>query len=376
VAEDKDAERELPATERKIQQAREDGNVPRSKELSSGALLIGTVLFFYGFGHHFSAALAQMMSRALSITQREVRDESMMGTRLSDLLFDALLSLAPILAFTMLLAIFSSLAIGGFNYSGKNWDFKASRLNPISGFARLFSANAAFEVAKSILKVVVIGGIAYRLMVSHLSEFPALMNMPVDRSISMAGDMAMWDAVLMALAFLLIVVVDAPYQLWKYYHDLRMNLQDMKDESKQSEGDPMLKGRIRQMQRDRARQRMMTKIPTADVVVTNPTHYSVALSYSDGLGRAPVVVAKGKGDLALRIREIAAEHKVPVIEMPPLARALYANVDLDREIPNTLFTAVAKLLAYIMTMKAGSLDSALFPDTDDIPQGMDPGVAD
>ena len=138
----------------------------------------------------------------------------------------------------------------------------------------------------------------------------------------------------------------------------------------------MLKGRIRSMQRERARQRMMSNIPTADVVVTNPTHYSVALSYSDGLGRAPVVVAKGKGELALKIREIAAEHKVPVLEMPPLARALYANVDLDREIPNTLFTAVAKLLAYIMTMKAGSLDSALFPSPDDIPEGLDPGVSD
>jgi flagellar biosynthetic protein FlhB len=373
MAQDKDTERELPATEQRIRKAREEGNLPRSRELSSGALLLSCVLFFWAFGGHFTSAITGLMQRSLSVGKRDIQEIGMMGARLGDSVIEGFLLLVPLMGFATLVAICSTLAIGGFNYSEKNYEFKASRINPIAGFARLFSANAAFEVVKAILKVVVIGLIAWRLTIGHLDDYATFMVIPVDRGIALAGEMAIWDSIFMSLAFFLIIAIDAPYQLWKYYRDLRMSLQEVKDEAKESDGDPMLKGRIRQMQRERARQRMMSKVPKADVVVTNPTHYSVALSYSDGIGRAPVVVAKGKGDVALKIRELAAEHKVPMIEMPPLARALYAHVDLDREIPSTLFTAVAKLLAYVMTLKAGSLDSNLFPLADDIPSGLDPG---
>lgn len=373
MSESSDIERELPASEQKIRKAREEGNVPRSRELSSGMLLLGIVVLFIGFGGHFTAAMSNMMQSSFSLSAAQLQEEGMMTRRLFAIMLDGLLLLTPVMAAAVFFAIASPGAIGGFNYSEKQYEFKFSRLNPISGLAKLFTANAAFELFKSIIKVVVIGAIGWKLLSSHMSMYPALIGLTIDEGIGMAGQRAIWDAVFMSLAFFVIVAIDAPYQLWKYYNDLRMSLQEVKDEAKESEGDPMLKGRIRQMQRERARSRMMAKVASADVVVTNPTHYSVALSYSEGLGRAPVVVAKGAGEVALKIRELAKENNVPMMEMPPLARALYAHVDLDHEIPSTLFTAVAKLLAYIMTMKNGAIDATLFPQVDDIPQGMDPG---
>lgn len=373
MSETSDVERELPASEQRIRKAREEGNVPRSRELSSGVLLLGIVLLFTGFGGYFSAALGDMMKSSLALSVHQLHDASFMTRKLQTIMMDGLLLLVPVMAAALFFALVSPAALGGFNYSEKQYEFKWSRLDPISGFAKLFTANAAYELAKSLIKVLLIGAVGWQLLTAHLTWYPVLMAQSIDTGIGQAGQRAVWDAILMALAFFAIVAMDAPYQVWKYYRDLRMSLQEVKDEAKEAEGDPMLKGRIRQMQRERARSRMMAKVASADVVVTNPTHYAVALSYSEGLGRAPVVVAKGKGELALRIREEAGRHSVPMLEMPPLARALYAHVNLDREIPSALFTAVAKLLAYIMTLKNGALDPDLFPQTDDVPEGLDPG---
>ena len=220
--------------------------------------------------------------------------------------------------------------------------------------------------------------VAQRVVVGaaqDLGEFTQLSAMPLEHGMAETARITIKDALILAIAFLLIVSIDVPYQLWRYYKGLRMNLEELKRESKESDGDPHLKGKIKSMQREAARRRMMASVPNADVIVTNPTHYSVALKYDkDGKG-APRVVAKGIGPLALKIREVAQENKVPLVEAPPLARALYSNVELEQEIPGALYTAVAKLLAYVYALAEGKGHMVEVPGEADIPKGMDPGPA-
>jgi len=239
----------------------------------------------------------------------------------------------------------------------------------------IFSVNGLAELVKAILKTVVLGGVGYLLLMQDLGEFTQLSAMPLEHGMAETARITIKDALILAIAFLLIVSIDVPYQLWRYYKGLRMNLEELKRESKESEGDPHLKGKIKSMQREAARRRMMASVPNADVIVTNPTHYSVALKYDkDGKG-APRVVAKGIGPLALKIREVARDNKVPLVEAPPLARALYSNVELEQEIPGALYTAVAKLLAYVYALAEGKGHMVEVPGEADIPKGMDPGPA-
>jgi len=220
------------------------------------------------------------------------------------------------------------------------------RMNPLSGLGRMFSWNSLMELGKAVLKATLVGGVAVLLISRQRDAIFGLLAEPLESGLAHAGDMLMFSFLMLVLTLLIVVAADVPFQLWQYYHKLKMTKDEVKQEMKEMMGDPMVKGRIRSLQMQAARRRMMQAVPQADVIVTNPTHYAVALAYKAGMA-APKVVAKGTGVIALKIRELAAEHAVPTLEAPPLARALYKHGDLDKEIPGGLYAAVAEVLAYI-----------------------------
>lgn len=374
MAEDQDQERELPASERRIQQAREEGNIPRSRELSGGAILLCTVGLLSATADSLTHRMADVMRVGLSFDRSYVFDSSWMSIQWIRLVTEALWIMVPLFGLSLLLAIGCNVAVGGFILSGKGLTPDFSKINPVRGLSNIFSLNGLVELIKAIAKTALLGYIGYLLIKGHIPEFSQMMALPIETSLKRTGEITISDAFYLSAVFFVLVSFDVPYQLWRYYHGMRMSLEELKREAKESEGDPHVKGRIRALQREAARKRMMSAIPTSDVVVTNPTHFSVALNYAaDGSG-APIVVAKGRGELALKIRQIAAEHSVPTIEMPPLARALYKHVELEQEVPPALYTAVAKVLAYVYAISSGKPWNVELPKDEDIPEGMDPGV--
>ncbi|MDH4394239.1 MAG: flagellar biosynthesis protein FlhB [Limnobacter sp.] len=370
---DDDLERELPASEQKIQKAREEGNVPRSRELGGGVVLLGAVSMLYITGASFMEQSERLMRNGLMLDRNHAFDSKSMGLQWSSLLESSLWILLPLFVLVVVAGVGSNLAVGGWNWSTKSMEPKLSKLNPIKGLSNIFSSNGLMELFKAILKTVVLGFTGYLLIKADLGHFTQLSAMPLETAMIETGRIVMFDSLILSVVYLGLVSIDVPYQLWKYYKGLRMNLEELKRESKESDGDPHLKGKIRSLQREAARKRMMAAVPNADVVVTNPTHYSVALKYDKSGNGAPTVVAKGIGPLAFKIREIAKENKVPTVEAPPLARALYANVEVEREIPAALYTAVAKLLAYVYALAEGMGHTIDLPTDKDIPTGMDPG---
>jgi flagellar biosynthetic protein FlhB len=374
VAEEQELEKELPASERRLQQAREEGNIPRSRELAGGTILLGAVLILMAMSTPLVLKSQDIMRHGLILSREDAFDPFRMLNQFASMLFDSLLILLPVLAIAVVAAILSNVAIGGLIISGKGLTPDFSRLNPMKGLGNIFSVNGLFELLKAILKACVLGYVGYVLISRHADTYIAMAAMPLGESLNESASLTLFDAVVFASAFFLLVAIDVPYQLWKYYKQLRMSIQDVKKEAKDSEGDPHIKARVRALQREAARKRMMAAVPTADVVVTNPTHFSVALKYDQKKGGIPRVIAKGADDVAFKIRQIARENKVPVLEVPALARALYKHVELDREIPSTLYTVVAKLLAYVYSLAAGQGHLVQAPTESDVPPDMDPGV--
>lgn len=337
-------------------------------------MLLSGIALLYIMGSELVSQSEKLLRFGLTVDRVQAFDTKHMGLKWVAMLQDSLLILLPLFLIVVVAAIGANVALGGFNWSTKPLEPKFSKLNPITGLKNIFSINGLAELFKAILKSVALGGVGYLLIKKDMPEFTQLGNMPLDMAMAETARIAMKDALILAAVYMLIVAMDVPYQLWRYYKGLRMNLEELKRESKESEGDPHLKAKVRSMQREAARKRMMASVPTADVVVTNPTHYAVALKYKkDGSG-APQVVAKGMGEVAAKIRELARENKVPLVEAPPLARALYANVELEREIPAALYTAVAKLLAYVYALADGLQYKVELPTDKDIPQGLDPGA--
>ncbi|HEX4843949.1 MAG TPA: flagellar biosynthesis protein FlhB [Limnobacter sp.] len=374
MAEDTDQEKDLPASEQKIRKAREEGNVPRSRELGGGVVLLAGVSLLYVMGTELVSQSEKLLRQGLILEREQAFDTKHMGLKWVSMLQESLFILVPLFLVVFVAAIVANVSVGGLNWSSKALEPKFSKLNPITGLKNIFSVNGLAELVKAILKSVLLGGVGYLLIMQDLGAFAQLSAMPLEQAMAETARITIKDALILALVFMLIVAMDVPYQLWRYYKGLRMNLEELKRESKESEGDPHLKGKIKSMQREAARRRMMASVPKADVIVTNPTHYSVALQYDKQGKGAPKVVAKGLGPLALKIREVGKASGVPMVEAPPLARALYANVDLEQEIPSALYTAVAKLLAYVYALAEGRAHLLEVPGEKDIPAGMDPGV--
>lgn len=376
MADESDQEKDLPASEQKIRKAREEGNLPRSKELGGGVVLLCGVALLFVMGESLVSQSEKLLREGLTLDRNQAFDSKMMSLKWVSMLEESLLILVPLFLVVFVAAILSNVLVGGLNWSTKPLEPKFSKLNPIKGFKNMFSVNALAEFVKAILKTILLGGVGYFLILHDLSEISQFGAMPLEHGMAEVASITVRNALILALAFMLVVAFDVPYQLWNYYKGLRMNIEELKRESKESEGDPHLKGKIKSMQREAARRRMMASVPNADVIVTNPTHYSVALKYDKTGTGAPRVLAKGLGPLALKIREVAQANGVPMVEAPPLARALYSHVDLEQEIPSALYTAVAKLLAYVYALADGRAHLMEIPGAGDIPEGMDPGSPD
>jgi len=378
MAEDSDLEKTEQPSQRRLDQAREKGQVARSRELSTFAVLVagGGVLWFMGAS--FTQHMVKSLQAGLTLDRELAFNAALMIPRLHDLALDALVTFFPFLLAVLLAAVFSPLLLNGWLFSIEALQPRFSKMNPVAGIARMFSGAALAELVKAVGKAALVGGVAAWVIWHNRDAVMALATQSVPASIPQMGHLVGASFLMVTGAMLLIVVIDVPFQLWDHNRKLKMTKEEVRQEAKETEGDPMVKGRIRSLQREAARRRMMAAVPSADVVVTNPTHYAVALKYSEGGARAPVVVAKGSHLLALRIREIAEENHVPVLEAPPLARALHRHTELGETIPEALYTAVAEVLAYVYQLRRYEKLGGAYPQEPGhlpVPAGLDPGAS-
>lgn len=375
MAEDTDLDRSEPASVRRREQAREDGQVARSRELSTLMLLLaaGGGLSFMSAG--LTDRMSALMRHGMHLERDLAFDTDLMLIRLKESALDMLMAFSPLFFLLVVAGIASALVLNGWMFSLKPLMPQWSRLDPLSGLTRIASWHGAIEMLKAVAKTVLVGSVCAWVIWNNSGAVLSLASESLE--------VAMVDMVrLLGKAFLvmagsmaLVVAIDVPFQIWDHERKLRMTREEVRQENKESEGDPHVKAHIRSQQREMARKRMMAEIPKADVVVTNPTHYAVALRYQDGAMRAPQVVAKGTHLLAARIRALAEEHDVPVLEAPPLARALYRHAELGDEIPATLYTAVAEVLAYVYQLRRSREYGGQAPQQPGnlaVPPGLDP----
>ncbi len=360
MAEDSDLEKTEPASSRRLEQAREEGQVPRSREVGAFLILLVSAGAFWMVGGWMMHRTSAIVSRGLSFDEHLLRDPQLMVVRFADISLDALLAFSPFVLALVAAALISPFFLGSWNFSFKALNPDLGRLNPIKGASRIVSWSGLVELLKGVAKSLLVGGVAVFVMWSERGELVALLGQTVDAGLTSAGALINYSFLMIVLSMLLIVAVDVPFQLWQHYDKLKMTKEEVRRESKEMEGNPEVKGRIRSLQREAARRRMMSAVPTADVIVTNPTHFAVALAYKSGMG-APKVLAKGMGEIARKIREIGAENGVPMLEAPPLARALYRYAELDQEIPAGLYAAVAEVLAYVYQLARWRQEGGNYP---------------
>ncbi len=344
-------ERTEEPSQKRLQDARDRGQLPRSRELTNFATMIGGSATLLAIGGVLSARMSQMMRRGLAIDPQQLRDPDGMFSSLSEACMSALTVLLPVFGALIALVVLAALALGGWNFSMQAMAPDFSRLSPLAGMKRLFGLRGASELGKALLKCAVVGGVCAAIVSSVFGDVLALAHMEPRTAIGRGAGLVSWAFVWLCASLALIAMVDVPLQLFQFKRALRMTRQELRDEAKESDGRPETKQRIRQMQQTLARRRMMHKVPTADVVIVNPTHFAVALKYDPKKMRAPRVLAKGVDLVAQNIRRIAAEHRVPVFESPKLARALYRSTDLNKEIPAGLYVAVAQVLSYIFRVR-------------------------
>lgn len=377
MAEDSDLERTEAPTGRRIEQAREQGQVPHSRELGSFLVLIVAASTFWMMGGWFMQRSMAIVRKGFAIDPKFLHEPAQMLTRLSDISGDALLLFVPLLGLLVLAALLPPFFLNAWVFAPKVLVPDLGRLNPIAGFGRIFSWNGVMELGKAIVKALLVGGVAALLIWKERDEIFGLLAQPLDAGLAHAGHLVIFSFLLLVATLALVVAADVPFQLWHYMDKLKMSREEVKQEAKEMQGDPQVKGRIRSLQMQAARKRMMAAVPKADVIVTNPTHFAVALSYKTGMA-APKVVAKGMGGVAQKIKELGAQHAVPMLEAPPLARALYRHADLDAEIPATLYTAVAEVLAYVYQLSNWRAHGGAYPTPPrelDVPPELVPEAA-
>ncbi|MEP7244215.1 MAG: flagellar biosynthesis protein FlhB [Gammaproteobacteria bacterium] len=369
MAED-DTEKTEQPTAKRLEEARKKGQVPRSTDLTTAAvvLIAGAGLNFFGRG--LGSGLHEIMRTGLTLTREQALDDSRIVSLFAGASLQAMLACAPVLGLTLVAALLAPMALGGWNLSFSALAPDFSRLSPIKGFGRLFSMRGVVELVKAFAKFTVVAIVAVMFLKFKTSELLQLGAQPTGAAIGHAISLSGQALLMLAGSLALIAAIDVPWQLFTHMKQLRMSKQEIRDEMKESEGNPEIKGRIRQMQQAVAKRRMMQEVPKADVVITNPTHFAVALKYDEKRMRAPIVVAKGADAVAARIRELAGEHKVPIFEAPPLARALFRSVDLNDAVPSNLYVAVAQVLTYVYQLRTAR-KAGMAPPT---PPTIDPAV--
>ncbi|WP_417777259.1 flagellar biosynthesis protein FlhB [Stutzerimonas xanthomarina] len=345
------ADKSEEPTEKRIRESREKGQLARSRELNTVAVTLGGIGGLLASGGSLAGSLMAVMQGSFELSRETLLDEGAMVRLLMSSGMIVLEAIMPLLIVLLVVSIIGPISLGGWLFSGKAMAPKFSRMNPGPGLKRMFSTKALVELLKALGKFLVVLLVALAVLGAYQDDLLSIAKQPLDLAIMHSVEVVGWCALWMACGLILIAAVDVPFQLWDNKQKLMMTKQEVRDEYKDSEGKPEVKSRIRQLQRDAAQRRMMQAVPEADVVITNPTHFAVALKYDGSKGGAPMLVAKGGDFVALKIREIANEHHVTVLESPALARAVYYSTELDREIPAGLYLAVAQVLAYVYQVR-------------------------
>jgi flagellar biosynthetic protein FlhB len=351
VAEQAAAERTERATPKRLQEAREKGHVARSRELSTMAVLMAAAGGLFVMGDRLVGGIMEVMRDAFQSPRAELMDVNAMPVKLEQAIFDSFLALAPFLILVTLVAVLAPMAVGGWSFSAKAFAFRWEKLDPIKGLGRVFSLRGLVELAKALTKFIVVLAVALAFLWSNVDGLLSLGSQYVESGLVHAGELLRWAFLLMSCAMIVVAAADAPFQLWDYQRQLKMTRQEIRDEYRETDGSPEMKRRVREVRQEMARRRMMEAVPKADVVITNPTHYAVALRYEQHRMAAPIVVARGKDLVAQQIRQVAIDHRVPIVSAPPLARALYHSTRLEQQIPTGLFLAVAQVLAYAYQLR-------------------------
>lgn len=351
MAENQDGQEksEEPSSKR-LSDAREKGQVARSRELNTFLLMVTAAAFFLMFGDRMISALLDLLREGFVIPRERIFDPTLAVIYFQQNIFQALVIVAPLFLVLVLVAVFSSISVGGWNFSVQALAPKFEKLNPVKGLKRVFGWRGIVELLKALAKFGLVGAVAVALLSWQADTIILIGYQNLQPAVANMGSHLAWFFLVLCVTLIVVAAVDVPFQLWEHKRQLKMTMQEVKEERKQTDGSPEVKGRIRQMQYEMAQRRMMSEVPKADVVITNPTHYAVALRYDQNMN-APKVVAKGKELVAAQIREIANEHNVPILSSPALARALYFSTELDQEIPAGLYMAVAKVLAYIFQLR-------------------------
>lgn len=354
-------ERTEQPTAKRLRDARRRGQIARSRELTMTVVMVAAAVCALAFGDWFMNSSAALLSNGLTPDPALIHDTYAGVIALADTGLAAMVILAPLLLVLPIAALLGGSAIGGFAFSVEPMQPKLSKLNPLNGFKRMFGTQGLMELVKAVAKAAVVATCAIGVMRLLIPQILALGVADIGASLSATGGMVLTMLLVCSCSLGLIALVDVPFQLWNHNKRLRMTRKDVTDEMKETEGRPEVKGRIRQLQQELASRRMLEEVPNADVVVTNPTHYAVALKYDDARMSAPIVVAKGVDHMAARIRELGNKNGVPLFEAPMLARSLYATTDLNEEIDARLYTAVAKLLTYIYQLRRAESYQAPWP---------------
>ena len=347
-------ERTEQPTAKRLSEARKKGQVARSRELNTLLVMLASAIALWVLSGPAVSGITDIMSSALSPEGDVLKNPELIPGHLASVMLSALILITPFLLITVVAALAGPEAMGGLLFSPEAIAFKLEKLDPIKGLGRVFSTKGLIELVKALLKFFLVLGVAVLVYKFMEREVMALIRFDVIEGIVRAGGMIMLALVLLSATLVLIAAIDVPYQLWSHNKQMKMTKQEIKDEGKETDGRPEVKARVRQLQRETSQRRMLQDIPDADVVITNPTHYSVALKYDANGSGAPRVVAKGQDLIALKIRSIAIEHDVTIYEEPPLARALHGTTEIGDEIPGPLFLAVARVLAYVFHLKSAS----------------------
>ncbi len=354
-------------TDKKKSESRKKGQIARSKELTTLFMLLASIIGIMYFSGDMIEVITKIMKNNFSIERNTLFESEQLFIHFKGELAAMIYALLPLFIIMLSTAIFSGALLGGFNFSAESITPTLSKLNPIKGLKKIFGTNGVIELIKSILKIMLMGGVAVFFLWQAKNEIYGLSEEPFPGAFIHAMELISWQFLLVSLAMIVVALIDVPYQVWSNTRQLKMTKQEVKDESKNTDGNPEIKGRIRQKQQEIAQQRMMADVPKADVIITNPTHYAVALQYDTEGSGAPVMLAKGVDLVALQIRNVAQASDVAIMEIPPLSRAIYHSVEIGQEIPAGLYVAVAQVLAYIFQLKNGDIEQSTKPDMSDLP---------
>ena len=355
-------------TEKRKKDSREKGEIARSKELNTLAIMLAGSIGLLIFGGALAQDMMELMRYNFSISRDTLLNTDSMGAFLLHSGKVALLAVQPVLITLLIAALVGPIALGGWLFAAGSMAPKFSRMNPAAGLKRMFSAKALVELLKALAKFFIVLIVALLVLQSDIDDLLRIAQEPLEQAVIHSLQVVAWSALWMACGLILIAAVDVPVQLWESHKKLLMTKQEVRDEHKDQEGRPEVKQRIRQLQREMSQRRMMAAIPDADVIITNPTHYAVALKYDPEKGGAPMLLAKGSDFLALKIREIGAKHNILLLESPALARSIYYSTELDQEIPAGLYLAVAQVLAYVYQIRQYQAGKGKRPDPlDDLP---------